>query len=165
MANRKPIGFIIAASIILIILTGVTIHFQKIKNSHQKEFEQVKKTYLSVNKNAAEIEKSKKQRIDFFKRRFYLNLPLKYTYSAANFTRKLSLIAAGKIRFTKMEITPGNHTFTFLLKGRIEADGKRAARSGFIAFYRELESLENVLRIKSSNAQGVFTVTGEIELE
>jgi len=170
--GRKPIGLLITGGIILIILIASTIYFENIRGPYKKEVEKIKETYLSVSKNADIIKTTKKQRVDFFKRRFYIDFPLKYAYSTANFTRKLSLITPKEIELLDMEIKPANQSFTFLLNGRVRALSDISAQLRFREFYRTLERFEDVLQITSStdkkNAGQIrfyFTINGEAELQ
>lgn len=171
-SGRRRVGLAVTGGIVAIILIGFTIHFESIKSSYKKEIENTKKTYLSVSKEAEIIEKTKQQRVDFFKRRFYIDFPLKYAYSTANFFRKLSLISTQGIEFTEMETNPANQTYTFLLKGRIKARDKNTAQSRFREFYRKLEKFEEVLQITPATGSEntgpggfYFTVNGEVEPE
>jgi hypothetical protein len=143
-------GLAISAAIIAMILIGSTFYFQNIKGSYEKKIENIRETYLSLSKNADVIEETKRLRADFYKRRHYLDFPLKYSYSAANFFRKLSLIAAEAIELIEIETNPVNQSLTFLLTGRVKADNNIEARSKFLEFYQALKQFEDILHIESS---------------
>jgi hypothetical protein len=146
---RRLLGLSISAAIIAAILTGSTLYFENIKHSYEKNLENIRKTYLDLSKNAAVIEKTKRQRADFYKRRYYIDFPLEYSFAAANFVRQLSLLAMEKIELEGIEINPANQSFTFLLSGRIKAGSNIEARSKFRRFYQGLKQWEDLLRIES----------------
>ena len=145
----RLLGLGISAAIIAAILTGSTLYFQNIERSYEKDLENMGKTYLALSKNAAVIEETRRQRADFYKRRYYIDFPLEYSFAAANFVRQLSLIATEEIELKEIEINPANQSFTFLLSGRIKAGTNIEARSKSRKFYRELRQLEDLIRIES----------------
>ena len=172
-------GLAIFAAIIAAILIVSTFYFQNIKSSYEKKIENIRETYLSLSKNADVIEETKRLRADFYKHRHYLDFPLKYSYSAANFVRKLSLIAAEAIELIEIEINPVNQGLTFSLRGQIKADNNIEARSKFLEFYQALKQFEDILHIESSKVnvkpgkkkpgtgekqvELYFTINGEVE--
>ncbi len=177
--KRYPKGLIISAAIIAAILIGSTFYFQNIKGSYEKKMESIRETYLSLSKNAEVIEETKKLRADFYKRRHYLDFPLKYSYSAANFVRKLSLIDAAAIELSEIEIDPVDQGLTFSLRGQIKAVNKIDARLKFREFYQAVEQFEEIIHIESSKLKArpgekkpslgkkpvefYFTINGEVE--
>jgi hypothetical protein len=177
--KRRSKGLAIAAAIIAAILIGSTFYFQSIKGSYEKKIENIRETYLSLSKNADVIEETKRLRVDFYKHRHYLDFPLKYSYFAANFIRKLSLIAAEAIELIEIEINPVIQGLTFSLKGQIKANNNIEARLKFNKFYQAVKQFEDILHIESSkvNTQPgekkpssgekqvrlYFTINGEVE--
>ena len=147
----RLIGLGISAAVIAVILIGSTIHFQNIKGSYEKDIRDLSQTYLSMNKNAGIMEETRQKRADFYKRRYYIDYPLKYSYTAANFVRRLTLIPTEGIDLTEIEINPASQSLTFLLHGKIKADNTIVAQSKFLDFYRELKQFEDIIRIESSN--------------
>jgi len=148
--KRYPKGLAIAAAIIAAILIVSTFYFQNIKGSYEKKIENIRGTYLSLSKNADAIEETKKLRADFYKQRHYLDFPLKYSYSAANFVRKLSLITAEAVELIEIEINPVNQGLTFSLRGRINVDNNIESRSKFLKFYQAMKQFEDILHTESS---------------
>jgi hypothetical protein len=190
--TSRLIGLTISATIIAAILFGSTFYFEGIKNSYKKDIKDLEKTYKSLNKNATSIVTTKNQRANFYERRHYIDYPIKYSYSVANFIRKLSLIASEHTELTEMEITPANQTFRFKLDGLIKSGDNIMAQSRFLEFYQKLKEFEDVIDVSSSkvtinpneksntpqvNDPGTslpietketilyFTIDGEIELE
>lgn len=152
--NRVPkpfLGLAISAVIIAAVLTAGILYFQNIKESYKKKIENLRDTYQDLNRDASVIEETKRQRINFYKRRHYLDFPLKYSYAAADFIRRLSLIVPGKIKLIEVEINSADQSFTFLLYGKIKSDNNIKTKSKFLEFYRELEQFEDLIHIKSSN--------------
>jgi hypothetical protein len=148
---RRLIGFSVSAAIIGAILISATIYFEGIKGSYKQDIRKIQRTYANLNTNAGQIAATKKQRADFFKRRYYLDFPMQYSYGAANFIRKLSLISADDIRLTELELKPGGQTFTFKLDGWIKAGDNIGAQSRFLEFYRKLKDFEEIIDATSSN--------------
>jgi hypothetical protein len=177
--KRRLKGLTISAAIIAAILIGSTFYFQNIKGSYEKKMESIRETYLSLSKNAEVIEETKKLRADFYKRRHYLDFPLKYSYSAANFVRELSLIAAAAIELIEIEIDPVDQGLTFSLRGQIKAGNIIDARSKSREFFQALEQFEDILHIEPSKVNSrpaekktgpgkkpvefYFTIDGEVE--
>lgn len=177
--KRRSKGLAICAGIIAAILIGSTFYFQNIKDSYQKKIENIRETYLSLSKSADVIEETKGLRADFYKHRHYLDFPLKYSYCAANFVRKLSLIAIEAIELMEIEINPVNQGLTFSLRGRIKADNNIEARSKYLEFYQGLRQFEDILHMESpkvkvkpgekplgpggKQVELYFTIKGEVE--
>lgn len=177
--KRRSKGLAISAAIIAAILIGSTVYFQNIKSTYEKKIENIRETYLSLSKNADVIEETKRLRADFYKHRHYLDFPLKYSYSAANFVRKLSLIAAETIKLIEIEINPVTQGLTFSLRGQIKADNNIEARSKYLEFFQGLKQFENILHIESPKVKAkpaekkpgpgekqvelYFTINGELE--
>lgn len=149
--GRRLLGFTISASIIGAILVAGFIYFEGIKGNYENDIEKIRRTYASLNTNAAQMVEIKKQRANFFMSRFYLDFPLRYSHGAANFIRKLSLISARGIRLTELELKPTGQTFTFKLAGHIKSEDNIGAQSRFLEFYRELRNFEDIIDATSSN--------------
>ena len=179
LLKRHSKGLTIFAAIIAAILIVCTFYFEYIKGSYKKKIENTRETYLSLNKNTDSIEETKSLRADFYKHRHYLDFPLKYSFSAANFVRKLGLITAEAVKLIKIEINPVNQGLTFSLRGQIKAVNKIEARSKFLKYYQALKRFEDILHVQSPKVKVkpgekkhgkrdkqvklYFTVKGEIE--
>lgn len=177
--KRRYKGLAIFAAIIAAILIISTFYFQNIKGTYEKKIENIRETYLSLSKNADVIKETKRLRADFYKHRHYLDYPLQYSYSAANFVRKLSLIAAEAIELIEIEINPVTQGLTFSLRGQIKANNNIEARSKYLEFYQALKQFEDIFHIESSKVKAKpgkekpgpgerqvelhFTINGEIE--
>ncbi|NIM84639.1 MAG: hypothetical protein GTO45_39135 [Candidatus Aminicenantes bacterium] len=172
---RRPRRFIVTgifAVLITAVLTAGAFHFERIKNKYKQEIAKVEKTYVPLSKNAAQTEDTKKKRVDFYKRRFYIDFPLQYSYAAANLIRKITLIAAEEIQFSEIEIQPGNQTVTFLLTGYVKTDNKIKARTILLKFRQTLSRFAEVLHIETPTSKAgtaekqvelYFTIHGEVE--
>jgi hypothetical protein len=148
----RMIGLTISAAIIGAILVGSTIYFEGIKGSYRHDIGRLEGTYQSMSRNADIILDTKKKRADFYKRRYYIDFPIQYSYSAANLIRKLSLIADDRLELLKIEINPTNQTFKFKLDGRIEAGNQIRAQSRFLEFYQKLKEFDDIIQVTSSRA-------------
>ncbi len=190
---RRLVGLGISTTVIASILIAGAVYFEGIKASYRQDIEGTKKTFQSLSRNAGLIEETKHQRVDYFKKSFFAEFPPRYSYSAANFIRRLSLIATGDIRLRKLEIKPRGQDFAFVLTGSIAAGDNIAALGTFNRFFRKLKEFEDMMDVNFStikvnagdNRGGratagqnrddgletqnqvelFFTVNGEIELE
>jgi len=188
-------GLRISAAVIAVILIGSTIWFEGVKNSYQQDIKEVKKTYLFLSKNAAAIDHTKRQRVDYFKKRFFAEIRLRYSYGTSNFVRRLSLINAEGMELEKLEMKPRGQDFSFVLNGRVIADNDFRVQARFFRFFQNLKAFEDMVQITYStrkadfkgtekataardlkrpvNSRGknwnravlFFTISGEIELE
>jgi hypothetical protein len=172
---KRPRRFIVTGIftvVIAAVLIAGAFHFERIKNRYKQEIAKVEKTYVPLSKNAALTKDTKKKRADFYKRRFYIDFPLQYSYAAANFIRKITLTAAREIQFSEIEIQPTTQTFNFLLTGYIKTDGKIQAQSILLKFRQAISQFDEVLHIESSTSKAgtaeklvglYFTINGEVE--
>jgi hypothetical protein len=193
--SPRFMGLRISAAVIAVILIGSTIWFEGVKNSYQQDIKEIEKTYLFLNKTAAAIDHTKRLRVDYFKKRFFAEIPIRYSYGTSNFVRRLSLITAEGIALKKLEMKPLGQDFSFVLNGRIIAHNTISAQAQFQRFYQKLKTLEDMVQItfstrkadseeteeaaasrdlkrpagtrgKSRNRAALFfTINGEIELE
>ncbi len=168
--ERRPkrfLGIKIFAGFLAAVLIGVTIYVEGVKKTYGKEVDKVKDNYLRLSQNISLIENLKEKRANFFKNHFLLDFPLKYSFAAANFARRLSLIASPGLRLLDLDIQPKGQTFTFLLKARVRVKGgeKTDMQPKFLVFFQELESFADMVHV-SYTAEGFdFTIEGEVELE
>ncbi len=112
-------GLKIPAIIIFIIFAFVAYYIQGIKTKHQVERDTLKEKYNILEQEAAATDKVKKQRIDYFKKYFFLDFPSQFSYQSSDFTRRLSLIKPQDIKLTKIAIIPQRQTFSFTLTGSV----------------------------------------------
>lgn len=190
---RRLVGLGISTAVIVSILIAGTVYFEGIKGSYRQDIQGTQKTFQSLSRNAGMIESTKLQRVDYFKKSFFADFPPRYSYSAANFIRRLSLITGEDIRLRKLEIKPRGQDFSFVLTGSIASGDNIAALGTFNRFFRELKEFEDMidvsfstLKVNAGNNPGgrpasgrnrdegtetrdqvelYFTVNGEIELE
>ncbi len=188
-------GLRISAAVIAVILIGSTIWFEGVKNSYQQDIKEIKKSYLFLSKNAAAIDHTKRLRVDYFKKRFFAEIPLRYSYGTSNFVRRLSLITAEGIELEKLEMKPLGQDFSFVLNGMIIADNDIRAQARFLRFYQNLKAFDDMVQITFSTRKAdskrtekdavsrdlerpvktrgknwnravlFFTISGEVELE
>lgn len=190
---RRLVGLGISAAVIAAILIAATVYFEGIKGSYRQDIEGTQKTFQSLSRDADLIEKTRHRRVDYFKKSFFAEFPPRYSYSAANFIRRLSLITAEDIRLGKLEIKPRGQDFSFVLTGSIPSGDNISALGAFNRFFRRLKEFEDMVDVNFSTikvnagnsparrtASGrnrdegpetqnqvelFFTVNGEIELE
>lgn len=147
----RLIGLTVSTSIIGAILVGSTIYFQGIKANYKSDIEKIQDTYLSLGKNAATIELTKKQRTVFHQQRHYIDHPIAYSFAASDFVRKISLVSTPEIELLEMEINPGTLNFSFSLTGRIKAENNIKAQSRFLEFFQAIKQFDEVTQVDSSN--------------
>jgi len=183
---RRLLGLGISTAVIVSILIAGIVYFEGIKGSYRQDIREMQKTFRSLSKNAGIIENTKLQRVAYFKKSFFVDFPPRYSFSAANFIRRLSLITGEEIRLGKLEIKPGGQDFSFVLTGGIASGDNIAALGIFNRFSRELKEFEDMIdvsfsttKVNAGNNPGgrpaaartreqvglYFTVNGEIDLE
>jgi hypothetical protein len=170
----RPGRFIVTGIFAVVIAAGLVagaLHFEGVKNSYKREIAGIQETYGPLSQKAALTEETRKKRTDFYKRRFYLDFPLQSSYAAANFIRKITLVAPGEIQFSEIEIRPAAQTFVFLLSGYIKTDNTIKAQTILFKFRQALSRFDDVLGMESAASepgpaekQGglYFTIRGEI---
>ncbi len=169
------VGLWIFAAVIAIILTGSTFWLEKVKSSYKQDIERTQKTYLSVSQNAAAMEETKRRRVEYFRNRFFADYPSRYSYGAADFMRRLSLIDARGIELVKLEIIPHGQDMAFNLNVGVTAGNNSRAQGIFSRFYPALKNFEDIIEINFSTANAapaprgkvklLFKIDGTIELE
>lgn len=147
---RRMLGLGISAAVIIAILIAGTFYFEGVKSSYRQDIEGTQKTYLSLSQNAAQIESTRRQRIDYYKKSFFADVPPRYSYSAANFIRRLSLITPEEISLGKMEIKPRGEDFSFILTGSIASSDNIAALGSFNRFFQDLKAFEDMIEVNFS---------------
>ncbi len=154
-------GLRISAVVIAVILAGSTIWFEGVKSSYKQDIKKIEKTYLSLSENAKAIENTKRLRVDYFKKRFFAEIPTRYSYGASNFIRRLSLIYAEGIELKKLEMKPLEQDFSFVLSGAIFTPDNIGPQARFHRFYRELKSFEDMVQLTFSFNKANAEETGE----
>lgn len=149
---RRLVGLGISAAVIGAILIGSTIWLEKVKGSYTQDIEGTRKTYNSLSKNARAIDTTKRQRADYFRKRFFADFPFRYSYGTSDFIRRVSLIAAEGIQLVELQILPlsGGQDFSFALNGSIAAEDNIDAQAKFLRFYQELKAFEDMAQITFS---------------
>lgn len=147
----RLIGLTISTIIIGAIMFGSTVYFEGIKSNYTDDIAKIEETYNSLSKNAVTIDLTKKQRAAFYKHQYYRNHPTAYSFSAADFTRRLSLISSPEIELEEMVITPGSQSFKFVLSGSIKADDNIKAQNKFLQFFAALKRFDDIVQVDSSN--------------
>jgi hypothetical protein len=167
--RRRRWGFFIAFGIVLILLIGAAVYLLNIKWALQEEIDAVKKRDIAAGVAVAAFEDVRNQRLDFFKKRFFLDIPLKVSYTSANFIGRLGMIVPPDISLTDLRLVPSPQKVTFTLKCFRLRPKRLPLHSAFAVFLRRLESFDNI-RITSfppdepGSEAAAFTIQGEIEL-
>jgi len=152
---RRMVGLWIFAGVIAIILIIGTSWLEKVKSSYRQDIERTQKTYLSHSRNAAAVEETKQRRVEYYRSRFFADYPSRYSYGAADFMRRLSLIDARDTRgveLVKLEIIPRGQDLAFNLNVGVTADNNNRAQGIFSRFYQALQNFEDMIEINFSTA-------------
>lgn len=176
--HRRYVGLWIFAVIIAILLIGSTIQLEKVKSSYRQDIERTQKTYLPLSQNEAAMGETKQRRVEYFTNRFFTDFPSRYSYGAADFMRRLSLIDARGVELVKVEIIPHGQDLAFNLNVGVIANNNSRGQATFSRFYQALKNFEDMIEINFStnNANPTspavrgkvkldFKITGVIELE
>ncbi len=154
-------GLRISAAVIAVILVGSTTWFEGVKSSYKQDIKKTEKTYLSLSKNAEAIDNTKRLRVEYFKKRFFAEIPTRYSYGTSNFVRRLSLIYAEGIELKKLEMKPLGQDFSFALSGSISGHNTIDAQARFHRFYRELKAHEDMVQMTFSFNKANAEESGE----
>ena len=169
-------GLWIITIVSVVILTGTTIWFEKVKKSYQKDIDRTQKTYLALSQNATDMEETKRRRVEYFKNLFFADFPSRYSYGTADFMRRLSLVNVRGIELVKLAITPHGQDLAFDLNVCATANTNNRAQEIFSRYYRTLKNFENMVEINYTDTnpntlipQGkmkpYYKIVGVIELE
>jgi len=148
--TSRLVGMGVAVGVVLTILGGSVFYFEGIMGSYRQDLKRIRQTYQTLKNNAQAINDTKRERTHFFKRRYFLDFPVQFSYTAANFVRKLSLISDKEIQLLEIVINPGTQSIKFKLDGRIKSADNISAQSRFLQFYRKLKEFDDILDISSS---------------
>jgi hypothetical protein len=177
------VGLWIFAAVIAIILTGSTYWLEKVKSSYRQDFERTQNTYLTLSQNEAAMEETKQRRVEYFRNCFFADYPSRYSYGAADFMRRLSLIDARDTRgveLVKLEIIPRGQDLAFNLNVGVTANNNSRAQAIFSRFYQALQNFEDMIEINFSTdnvnpaapapavrgkVKLLYKIAGAIELE
>ncbi|MCI0470538.1 MAG: hypothetical protein L0Y73_02660 [Candidatus Aminicenantes bacterium] len=169
---KKFWGLRIAAVAAAAGLIALTIYIQGVRGFHKKRLEAARSKYDEVYHKVSLVENAKKQRIDFFRNRFFIDFPVKYSYSSADFIRRLSLIAAAGIKLSNIELTPAGQNVGFSIDGSASSIDNMNQETAFLRFFQRIENFEDAILVgfkKNSNVIPgkalYFTITGEIIAE
>jgi shikimate kinase len=127
------------------------------------------------------MEETKQRRVEYFRNRFFANYPSRYSYGAADFMRRLSLIDARGVELGKLEIIPRGQDISFNLNVSVTAANDSHAQGIFSRFYQALKNFEDIIEINFATASAStpsalasavrdkakrpYNITGVIELE
>ena len=167
---KNWIVILIFFSIILIILSAVTIHLNRIKSSYKREIAKAKRSSFSFILSSPKIKKTIDQRVEFLKTRFFLNYPFKYSYSTSNFIRDLNLVILEDIGLKKIKIEPDLQKFSFSLLGEFKSNKHKNIKSRLIEFLNKIEEFDNVIQVSLSKfdinkKSPHFYICGEVDIE
>lgn len=173
---RRRVGLWIFTIVIIVILTGTTIWFEKIKSSYNKDIDGTQKIYLALSQNATAMDETKHRRVEYFRNRFFADFPFRYSYGAADFMRRLSLVGVKGIEPVKLAITPHGQDLAFELNISVTAGNNIRAQEIFSRYYRAMKNFEDITEInytatnpKTLITQGkvnlFFNIVGVTELE
>lgn len=176
VANTSPhkrhgwVGFLIMTGIVLVCLTVFAIYLLNIKATLKNEISTIMQKKIAAGVDISAFENTRDKRLDFLKKRHFLELPLKVSYSSADFIRRLGLIEMVSISLTDLYLRPGHQKLFFTLKGldsgRRRDPGSETDVDLFINKLSELDRLVTVslFSISQSNKGVSFTIRGEIDL-
>jgi hypothetical protein len=167
------LGLKIFTGIIISILLTSAIYISAVKHGHQEKLIQVNQTYNKLRNRNKDIEKIKLQRVKFFREQELMVFPAKFSFQAANFIRKLSLIAPEAVSFKELHLDLKNRNLVFCLKGLIAGVSVNDKERVFESFYREFGSFYDLMQVsfskqfsdKVSSDYSGFTISGELEIE
>lgn len=169
---KKFWGLRIAAAVVIAGLIALTIYIQGVRGFHKEQLDAAKSKYNDVYHKVTLVENAKKQRIDFFRNRFLIDFPLKYSFSSADFIRRLSLVVAAGIKLSHIELKPMGQNVGFSIDGSASAAGNMNPETTFLRFFQDIENFEDAILVSfkknttiTPGREQYFTITGEIIVE
>lgn len=166
-----------ALKIILVLvvtfLLFITVYISGIRHKHESEILRIRRDYAHQHDKDAAIKKIKSERVEFFIKQAFLNHPGRYAFAAANFIRNLTLITPGNLNLLELILKPLDQNISFFLKGQVYGVSRVKNRKILTEFYRQLSSMDEVVRIFTSPLQSTdrdqepleFFLKGELEVE
>jgi hypothetical protein len=178
---RRLLGLGISAGILLVIMGFASFYLEGIKNRYREQilkkdkffnmvdFKEVERyrgfisklskdrqiranKVLGQSNNPVEfINLTRKIREGFYQREYFINFPLQFSFTAANFLRKLSVVISGKIHLSSLTIKLDKSNLDFSLNGVISEEKKLLEK--FLDFYKKVENFNNILEVNFSKIQ------------
>lgn len=164
--------------ITLIIMAAGAIIIEGMKSSRREILAEKKTEYTAVKGQVSPMEKIKEERAGFFVRLFFLDYPVRMSYSVSDFIRKLGLRPTPSLKLTGLQISADIEKFSFSMTGRIRSFSEKGAYPKFLRFFSYLNGFDNMLFLSHSDLEPVkekaveriqdefrFTISGEVETE
>ncbi|MEN8155125.1 MAG: hypothetical protein ABFR75_13995 [Acidobacteriota bacterium] len=159
-------------------LIAVVIILEGSKSTHSNALKRQKVEHTVITEKISTQKKVRKERAGFFSRTFFIDYPIRLSYSISNFIRKLSLKPTPSLKLTEINISPDIEKFSFLIEGSIRSFNIKGALPKLLNFYSYIDSFENILYlshsepevVKNNNSERMqkdfrFTISGEVETE
>lgn len=159
-------------------MTAGAIIIENIKNSRGEILEEKKTEYTVIKGDVSPMEKIKAERAGFFARLFFLDYPVRMSYSVSDFIRKLGLRPTPSLKLTGLQISADVEKFSFSIKVSVRSFSKMGAYPKFLKFFSYLNDFDNMLFLSHSDLAPVkeeaakkiqnkfeFTISGEVETE
>jgi len=168
--KRKHIGFFIIISICLALLLGLSIYLEKVKGTHQLKYNDEREAYQKIRQREEQIDMVKEERVAFYKKIFFIDLPQSSSYRASDFIRSLSILVPKHIFLNRCVIQSKFSTMEFKLKGFLYGLSGQQSLAKFKNFIQSLQVLDNVDSLdyyqtyESARSRLLFIIEGEIEL-
>ena len=99
------------------------------------------------------IEATKARRIGYYRSRLFRDYAPKYSFAAADFIRRLGLLAVPELHLQELQIVPAGSTCRFTLNGSLRAGDNVAVQSLFLQFFQGVKTLPSVAQISYSEVK------------
>ena len=163
--------------VIFVMLAAVSLLLHLEKASRQKSVLAAREQFAALVR-AAPVEEVKAQRGRFYISQYYVGYPIKNSYAAADFVRRLAEAAAPPMKLLKLEINHGLQNFAFKLTAGVVAGGPEPARLLFSGFVESLRNFADISQASFSDplpataltpggqrAMFVISISGQAELQ
>jgi len=148
---KRMVGLSVSSIIILLIIAVSVFYMENLKSGYRSQIKKLQVSYTNLSNDVVLIESIKKQRLDYFIKRIFLNLPLNHSYLISDFIRKLSLISNNNVELIDLDISLEGINLGFILKGIIRSENNIKAQTVFLKFFNNLKEFEGLTNINSSN--------------
>lgn len=166
----KGIVFILFWGVFFLLLIGLTLYVSGIKRNAHRELRSVNQSYQAVNQRYSRIEETKKRRILFLEKQFFLMHPARFSLHAVRLMGTLSRITPRWIDLIELKMIPRNRNLEFSLKGVATSADFPGAEEGFGEFFSRLKAVQGIVRLSrkpgaTGAPAGFFHFQGECEIQ
>ena len=144
-------GFFILIGILLLLMAAATIYFQGVKGSLQRESASLADDLNDWSARETQILNTKQQRVEFFRKRAFLDQGRQSVSSQVRFLSALSRITPGRIRLSGLQTRWTGQNLSFALEGEVQGRSRQDILRVFNRFVQGMGRMDAVIEIGSKH--------------